>query len=154
MKRRLEIRTQGEKEGNKNSHELKARKPGIGVQEEEQRETLHAYIDKVFTSGQVLEVVIDVRSKDSYYKELDRITAKVCEPKAAPKRKEGKKLNALKRKILLYFKMGKTTKEVAGRVHRSPHTVISHLKNLYKEYGVHKITEMIEVAERDHLLEE
>ena len=154
MKRRLVISIHGEQPGNKNIHELKARRPGIGLQEEEQRAMLHAYIDKLLAADQVLDIHIDIGSPDSFYKELDKVTAKATAAQPEPRSKNKKGLSALKRKMLLYFKMGKSAKEVAGRVHRSPNTVTTHLKALYKEYGVHKITELLTIAERNHLLDE
>lgn len=149
MERRLTILIEGKK-GRQTRHELQARQCGEGMTEEEQLEALHALIDKAFTSGEAIPAELKLCPPDSYFDELDRLAKYATRPR--PEKRKRKTLSAMKRKILLYFKLGNSRKEVAGKIHRSPETVHSHLKELYKEYGVHKLNELLRVLEKMRVL--
>ena len=52
-------------------------------------------------------------------------------------------LTQQEKNLLPYFTQGKSDKEIAGKFYKSPDTVHTHRKNVYKKLGVHGIKDFI-----------
>lgn len=63
------------------------------------------------------------------------------------------RLTPTERRILHYLQSGITEREVAQRIHRSPHTVHVHVKNIYRKLGVTSRRELIGVFTGEPLAE-
>lgn len=62
-------------------------------------------------------------------------------------------LTLRERQVLELIALGCTYEQAAVRLGVSPHTVVSHVKNLYRKLGVHSAAAAVMRAMQLHLLE-
>jgi DNA-binding NarL/FixJ family response regulator len=61
-------------------------------------------------------------------------------------------LTQREREVLESLVDGLLIKEISERHHISPHTVVSHLRNIYNKFGVHKRSAAVTKALREHIV--
>ena len=147
MKRRLVIKTQAENTPKKGHHELIARKSGIGIQQQEQYAALQRILDSLKALNEEIEFeCIILAPTEKAVQKIDTLIIQSLQPKDEPEDEP----TPMQKKILWYVKLGKTAKEIADTIHLSKYTIENHLKAMRYKYHVHKVTELLKLAEIKH----
>lgn len=149
MKRRLVIKTQAQNNNKEGHHELIARKPGIGIQQQEQYAALQRILDSLKAVNEEIEFECSITVPT--YKTAEKIDL-LIEQNLQPKDEPEDEPTPMQKKILWYVKLGKTAKEIAATIHLSKYTIENHLKAMRHKYRVHKVTELLKLAEIKHWL--
>lgn len=78
---------------------------------------------------------------------LDRVVVADAEPEEAPD------LTSAQRRVLELIAHGYTDKECAAALHRSTHTIATHIKNIYRKLGVHSRGQAVSRAVAGRLID-
>ncbi len=92
-----------------------------------------------FLCGKVLDVILD-KSPAVY---TNRQSCDACEPV---------KLSQRELEVIKLVAKGYTTKEIAGALYLSNHTIATHRKNIFKKIGINNATELVRYAMRNGIV--
>ncbi|MFK7798524.1 MAG: response regulator [Aureispira sp.] len=103
------------------------------------------YLLKDIDNKDLIEVIKDIMSGANYYDErvMELLTST---NKDTPKNPKEVPLTKREKEVALLIATGKSVKEIAEKLHRSPSTIDTHRKNIYTKLGVHKSGELGEYA--------
>lgn len=108
------------------------------------------YLLKSATGTQILEAVRDVHEGGALF--TPSIARKVLQLFLAPKPADAYGLTQRELEVLQFTAEGNTQRTIAERLHLSPHTVDTHLRNIYAKLHVHNGLAAVSKAVRERLI--
>lgn len=90
--------------------------------------------NRKYFSSEVLDIIIDQRSKPKNIQEPGKLTASEIE-------------------IVKMITQGLTTKEIASQRHLSFHTIITHRKNIFRKLSINSTSELMMYAMRNGIID-
>jgi DNA-binding NarL/FixJ family response regulator len=103
--------------------------------EQELTESFHSALNnRKYFSNEILDIILDQRSKPIHSQETGKLTASETE-------------------IVKLISQGLTTKEIANKRNLSFHTVITHRKNIFRKLAINNTSELMMFAMRNGLID-
>jgi DNA-binding NarL/FixJ family response regulator len=104
---------------------------------------VEGYLIKDVKNKDLIAIIKDIMDGNHYYDERG-IELLMNAPPKPPQKPKAISLTQKEKEVALLIVTGKSVKEIAAELHRSPSTIDTHRKNIYAKLGIHKSVELVE----------